>query len=303
MTVKVAYFSGTGCTEHVANTIMKELQARKIPAFSCNLRNPDEHEEDFDLLLICFVVHASNAPEPVMKWAKKLDRVDKKPAVIVSVSGGGEVTPNLACRVPIKRALGRKNYSVLYEKMLVMPSNWIVKTKSVLVAEILKVLPQKISFMVDEILEGKTCNTSPLLGNRILTILGKVEQLGAPIFGKHIKVLNICTRCSICIRQCPVGNISLIDEKISFSNKCILCLNCIYSCPQKALSPGIGKWVVLEDGFSLKELLKIPAPDKEVNLDLEAKGFLWLGVKRYLSNRSDISPPASQHYGNNKAKS
>jgi len=293
MTVKVAYFSGTGCTEHVANTILNELQARNIPVIFCNLRDPDKHEEDFDLLLICFVVHASNAPEPVMKWVKKLDRVNKKPAVIVSVSGGGEVTPNLASRVPLKRALGRKNYSVLYEKMLVMPSNWIVKTKPVLVAEILKVLPLKISFMIDEILEGKKRTTFPLLGNRILTMLGKIEQLGAPIFGKHIKVMDTCTRCAMCIRQCPVGNISFIDEKISFSNKCILCLNCIYSCPQKALSPGIGKGVVLEEGFNFKKLLNTPATDKEVNLDLEAKGYLWLGVKRYLSNRSDISPPAS----------
>ena len=106
-------------------------------------------------LVLCFVVHACNAPAPVMNWVKNLEQANNKPVVIISVSGGGEVTPNLACRIPIKRAFKKKNYDVIYEKMLVMPSNWIVETKQVLSSKILQVLPFKVSYIVNDVINGK----------------------------------------------------------------------------------------------------------------------------------------------------
>lgn len=291
MNIQIVYFSGTGCTEYVANTFSNEFHNRGHRTVCQNINSSKSINEQTDLLVICFVVHAFNAPEPVITWIKDLDRANNIPVIIISVSGGGEVTPNLACRVPIKKALKRKHFKIVYEKMLVMPSNWIIETKQVLCSKLLHVLPYKVSYIVNDILNGNTNITHPLIGNRICTLLGSLEHNSAHTFGKNIQVDSMCNGCSLCVKNCPVSNIELYDQKPIFNNKCILCLNCIYSCPQKALIPKKMKFVTIPNGFCFKDILARPIDSNEINLDKEAKGYIWLGVKRYLSNTTDMLEP------------
>jgi ferredoxin len=140
-----------------------------------------------------------------MNWVKSLPSSDNKPVVIISVSGGGEVTPNLACRLPLKKIFTKKKYNIVYEEMIVMPSNWIVPTKPVLVYKLLEVLPIKISKIVNDVINQKIRLTNPPLGNRILTFLGQLEHVGAHYFGKKIKVLPSCNSCGLCEKGCPVS--------------------------------------------------------------------------------------------------
>lgn len=74
----------------------------------------------------------------------------------------------------------------------------------------------------------------------ILTALAKRIKLTRPEVER-----NLCTRCLICVRSCPVG--ALKEEKGSISvsyRKCIECFCCIEMCPQKAMV--IKKHLVLQ---------------------------------------------------------
>ncbi len=77
------------------------------------------------MLLLLFSVHAFNAPDAVYKWIDGLDTVKHISAAVISVSGAGDVCPNTACRVSSIKRLTKKGYHVLYERMIVMPSNWV----------------------------------------------------------------------------------------------------------------------------------------------------------------------------------
>lgn len=288
MNVQVSYFSGTGCTEYVAQAFSAEFRKRGHGVKCADMAKAPAVDDTTDLLVVCFVVHACNAPEPVMNWVKRLRKTDGKRVVVISVSGGGEVSPNLACRVPVIHALRKKGYRLAYEKMLVMPSNWIVETKPVLCSKLIQVLPGKVAYVVNDVLNGIAHFNYPLLGNRLFTALGKFERIGAHSFGKGIRVDSRCNRCGLCVTGCPVSNIALSGDKPAFGKKCVLCLNCIYSCPQKALRPTIMKFVVIPAGFSLKDMLALPGREEEIDLHKETKGFAWIGVRRYLLNKSDM---------------
>jgi len=294
MTFQVSYFTGTGCTEYVAQTMANEIEARGHIVKCKNIVRDSSIEEGLDFLIVCFVVHACNAPEPVMNWVKQLNKAtSKQRVVIISVSGGGEVSPNLACREPIKRAFQKKKYQLAYEKMIVMPSNWIIETKPILSAQLLKVLPYKAASIINDLENGTKLLNFPLLGNRLFTLLGKLEHIGAHSFAKSLGIDSNCSSCGLCSKNCPASNI-IMNTKPIFGNKCILCLNCIYSCPQKALHPTIMKFIVIKQGFSFKDILKLPREDKEIDIAKEAKGIVWLGVKRYLQNTKDMAEPRNK---------
>jgi len=245
-------------------------------------------ESAYDLLIICFPVYAFNAPQIVLSYVKNSTIVHHIPVALISVSGGGEITPNLACRTSIKKALIRKGYSIQYEKMLVMPSNWVIATKPCLAALLVKILPRKIAYIISELDLGVWTETNPGPVNRILSLLGRMEIVGAKIFGKKIRTNDSCNGCHVCFTNCPVANITMHNDTPVFGMKCILCLKCIYQCPTKSLSPGIGKFVVIKEGFDLKKIQETLSWDEPVDVATEAAGLLWLGVKRYLLNTDDI---------------
>ncbi len=43
-----------------------------------------------------------------------------------------------------------------------------------------------------------------------------------------------CTKCSLCVRICPMGNIKL-EDRISFGKSCISCFACYHRCPENAI--------------------------------------------------------------------
>ncbi len=283
--VKIVYYSGTGCSEKVARCFALILTEEGYDACSHRLMSGSTVEEsECNLLIVIYAVYACNAPEPVYKWIDGLDKTDNIPAVVISVSGGGEVTPNTACRQKCINKLERKGYNVVYDKMLVMPSNFITPTKERLALMLLDILPSKVRSIVEDISNGIIRRSKPKIIDRIFSTMGKIEKYGAIEFGKRIKVANNCNGCGYCIKGCPSDNITLLNGKPKFSNKCHLCLSCIYGCPKNALSPGIGKFIVLKDGFSIKELeKKLPLREKG-NIEELAKGYLWSGVRKYLKD-------------------
>ncbi|HEX2946271.1 MAG TPA: EFR1 family ferrodoxin [Clostridia bacterium] len=284
--VGIVYYSGTGGTKRVAECFQKAFEEAGHEVRMQRLsQNVGIEMEEHELLLLLYAVHACNAPKAIYDWIEKAQNVNNVPAVVVSVSGGGEVSPNTACRVGAINRLVKKGYNVIYETMLVMPSNWIVPTQKVLAKMLLEVLPKKVAAIVDAVDRGVTRRTKPHLIDRVFSRIGEAEKYGAKYFGKSIRVSESCTGCGWCSSNCPAGNIALSLNKPEFGGKCHLCLNCIYGCPNKALSPGTGSFIVIKEGYDLKELENMTTVDENVDVEKLAKGYIWSGVRKYLTDR------------------
>jgi len=286
--MNLVYYSGTGGTERVAKSFQTSLiKSGYTVALRRLVDNPRfTLEKDVPLLLL-YPVHAFNAPEMVYKWIDGLDRVDNVRAFVISVSGGGEIIPNTACRVRLINKLEKKGYNVTYEKMFVMPSNIGVATKEPLAKMLLEVLPEKVEAVMDDIEKGIVIRTRPFLIDRFFSIVGKGEKYGGRVFGKKIKVSDSCNNCGWCADTCPAANIEMKAGKPIFGWKCQLCLGCIYGCPSKALEPGILKKFVIKEGYNLKYLEDMQPIDYDVDVEALAKGYIWSGLRKYLLKKAD----------------
>lgn len=281
--VRIVYYSGTGNTHKVAGCFETCLKDKGITVHTYSVAETGASQTmEEDLLLLVYAVHALNAPEAVEKWIAGLPHSDGKRAAVISASGGGEVCPNTACRRGCIRRLRNKGFAVVYEEMLVMPSNWIVATHEGLAVRLLEILPSKVDKIVTDILSGVNKRKSPLIIDSFLSVLCKLERTGARQFGKRIRCSENCNGCGICSKNCPAGNIEMKEDRPAFGSLCHLCLSCMYGCPKKALRPGIMKFILIKEGYSLKALeQKIPWTEP-VNVEEAAKGFLWSGIRKYL---------------------
>ncbi|OJU11094.1 MAG: hypothetical protein BGN88_14495 [Clostridiales bacterium 43-6] len=284
MKVTIVYFSGTGGTKRVAEALAKALIQKQIQTEVYELiyeQFPQNGDED--LLIVLYAVHALNAPEPVYQWIRGMERVDGISAAVISVSGGGEVMPNTACRTAVIRKLKAKGYCVNYETMLVMPSNFLIQADHNTALRLLQVLPERAERIADDLISGKAVRTSPNIIDRVLSFLGEGEKLVTGLFGRGIKADGGCNGCGLCERNCPTKNISLENKKPVFSKRCVMCLRCIYNCPKNALHAGAGKSIVFKTGYSLDRLereAENTKPTKEL-----PKGVAWAGVKKYLEEQ------------------
>lgn len=291
--VTLAFFSGTGCTKAVVDCFEKQFGERGIDTTLIDIAFDNESSAKVlnatDLLIVFSPVYAFRLADIVEEWIKKLPDSAATPAAIISVSGGGEVSPNTACRLTSKRLLKRKNYHVIYEKMIVMPSNFAVPTQDHLAMDLIRILPSKVKRIITDLLSGRENLTSPKGQDRVFAALGRLEHVGAKLFGASIHATQDCNLCRLCIRNCPKKNITLQDGRMKFGLQCMFCMRCIYDCPQKALSPRIMKFVVIKDGFSLSKLRELASQPQEQENYEPPKNELWNGVIEYLREDRALS--------------
>lgn len=284
--VHIVYFSGTGGTKKAADCFEQSFKGKGISTLKYSVTEKNQTEiNPEDLIVLIFAVHGLNAPKAVYRWIEKLPQIKKCQAVVISVSGGGEVTPNTACRLHSILKLEEKGYTVSYEKMLVMPSNFVAIMSEALSVRLLEILPEKVEFIVNELLMGIKRRKNPLLVDRILSRAGELEKIGAVVFGKFIKNNHNCNGCGWCSKNCPVGNITMVQGHPAFGGDCHMCTTCLYGCPKKALSAGLLNFVIFKEGFNLKQIEEKLPIKKRVKDEELAKGLVWSGVKKYLLSK------------------
>jgi len=241
-----------------------------------------------EALVLLYAVHALDAPDPVYRWIESLGEcsVANIPAMVLSVSGGGEAWPNTTCRQKCIAALESRGFSVEYEDMLIMPCNWIFRIDDRLALHLLKVLPAKTEAVTVSFLSG-TRRRLPFRKPDILQRhLPDMEKKGIRNFPKSITIGESCTACAWCAKSCPVGNIAMRDGRPVFASSCIGCFRCVYGCPSGSLKSG--NIMVIKGGFDLDALEKRSALGKEAGIESTddyrklAKGFLFSALGKYL---------------------
>ncbi|MDW7662716.1 MAG: EFR1 family ferrodoxin [Bacillota bacterium] len=296
----IAYYTGTGSSRLVAQEVRDQLIARGVSVEVHRLTKATKEDlrrkvETCNDLILIYAVHAFNAPNLVYEWLSELveqptSAGQRKKAMIISVSGGGEILSNTACRVTAKRWLIKKGYNVVTEAMAVMPNNWMSPTPLEVSKALIQILPDKVNQWLGAYSQSKPFPFYQVkLVDRMITRLGRLEVKGARRFGKSIKVNEVCNGCGWCESHCPASNIRLVKRysaEVSipeFGKGCDFCLGCIYGCPQKALTPGKFKFAVIQAGYPLaKYQQSSELPLEESELMALLKGPSWNGIRRYL---------------------
>lgn len=289
---RIHWFSGTGGTRWAAELLANGLRGKGeiclMEDMGKALYESDDQPVngerlDIEREIFMYPVHAFDAPSVVYAYLDKLPVCvqNKTACAVLSVSGGGEIWPNTACRTRVVRRLNEKDYRVCYEEMLVLPPNVFIQTETDLNTYLFDALPRKISHIVHDLQEGVSKRSKAPMTTGLLLHLADLEKNYAQKGYAHFAVTDKCKRCGWCSSACPVKNIQVLDGFPKFSDHCQLCLKCIYGCPHRAITaPKLGKLVL--NRYNLKHMKAQSKRLPKKTVSECCKGLVWIGVKRYL---------------------
>ena len=266
-TIRIDYYTGTGGSELIAELLAKKLEIQNINIeinriYRDNIKEVEKLNADYYILI--FPVHSFNAPKPIYEWVDNLVGNGCKTAIL-SVSGGGNVITNSASRHKTVKLLEKSNFSIVYEDMVRMPNNWVKAPKEKEYTRILSKLPNKIDDISQIVISEKRGKKIVYWIDYLISLLGEAEKKETHRFGNGIKVLDSCTGCGLCSRNCCSSNIKMESQaspegeqqlKPKFGNRCDMCLGCIYNCPQKALQATWGSSQIDKNGYDLRLMYK-----------------------------------------------
>lgn len=235
-------FSGTGNTFMCAKFLQESVNALGGVASLSRIENG---REDFsaeaanaDTVVICYPVHAFNAPSNVVRFVKNLQKSDKN--LYFLKTSGEPLKLNDNSSRSLKVRLVKKGYKYFGEYRIVMPYNMLFRHTDEMAAKMWAEAKKRISAAALDIMSLKFSRSKTPVSARILCGLCKIERFGMRLSGKFYKVKkDKCVRCKACLTNCPMRNIKLKNGKLRFGTRCIGCMRCSFNCPENAIKIGL----------------------------------------------------------------
>lgn len=260
------YFSGTGNSANVVRWIAEIVGKKGIETELINIAHSDRKNiqapDSDDLIIFCSPVHGFNYPPVMQSFIRRFPK-GKNPVLLLNTRAGmliGKwITPGLSGVTFYFSALllGLKGYKIRAMYPVDLPSNWI-SVHPGLNDKTIKYLHEKnkerITDFTTRIFDGKRDFRS--MREIVLDLLISPVSLlyffaGRFVFAKTYYASTTCNNCGLCVNQCPVHAIKLVDERPFWTFKCESCMHCMSFCPHKAIETGHGAIIAYMLLFSL----------------------------------------------------
>ena len=248
----IFYFTGTGNARAAAEWIIEGASAKGIESQLINivdyLKLPQANISEKTLIGFCYPTHGFNAPPILLRFLMQFPQSKFQNKVFVLNTRAGMkmsklFTPGLSGLAQILPAiiLRNKAYRIIGYRPIDLPSNWISVhpgLKESVVKSIFARCERITKQFSNKILSGR--NVFRGLYDLPIDLLISPVALAYYFYGRFILsktfiATDSCDQCGLCIRDCPVNAISMLNEKPYWSYNCESCMHCMNYCPQRAI--------------------------------------------------------------------
>lgn len=231
----IYYFSGTGNNLAIANLVAKELGETTVLPIS-DLLQSKVISEEYEWVGFTAPSYFSHVPPFVEECMRDVSYSEKQKVFLIAGCGGNR---GLAIQ-DMRKHVHNSKKEVNLEYMVTLSGSYILSYGAFPMwyqKFFTKQSYRKIHKIALDIKNGR--KRKPL-GNGIFYNAKNEKALQESIakysmIGKQYKVSDKCTSCGACMKICPVGNISMMDGKVTFGDNCNQCMGCIQWCQNHAI--------------------------------------------------------------------
>ena len=236
MNIALLYFSGTGNTQWLAETLQAGLVSADHSAEMFNLEETftfDHHL--YDKFIVAHPVYGAHVPRFVIERVDELIPGNKKLTVITTfgyVNALGFFAEKKALGRDIEAYYNVKMFNNISTPKLKVP---IKDLDSRLASK--EALEKKVQAIAAAIGEGRDriqgIGPQLIVGIRIRKMLDEDIRT----FYRTLSVnAERCIRCDLCVHECPTHSIKNLDGKYVFDGTCTTCTRCYNICPVNAIT-------------------------------------------------------------------
>jgi len=240
MSTEIYYFSGTGNSFYVAQELQKRIpNTELIPIVS--LLNKENIEIDSDTVGLVFPIHLAMAPNPVLKFLKKIDLNSVKYIFAVATRIGSRNRASKDLEIILKKK--GKYLSSFFNLNMASNDPKFKGFKAATDYEIadMEVKVQNKLNYIQNIVENKEIiweeDTESTVQIPAFTILSIFLPYLNKIFKYDFFANTKCKGCGTCEKVCLSNRIKIVDGKPLWQKdvKCFFCYACLNYCPQYAV--------------------------------------------------------------------
>lgn len=274
--VIIYYFSGTGNAKNVAGWIDQIAKKNSIESQIIDiskLKNRQEIKVQENAFIgFCCPTHGFNFPPIMFHFLLRFPKAHHNTCFIVNTRAGMKAgrffLPGLSGMAQYFSAfvLTLKGYKVAGMYPVDLPSNWIsfhpgIKEK--VVQSIYAKRKSQVENFAQALFQGKRFFQglySIIIDLLITPVAFLYYIIGRFVLAKSFYASKDCTRCNLCIKQCPVQAIKLVDERPFWTYKCESCMQCMNICPERAIETSHGYTIGIYyfvSGFLVLKIYKL----------------------------------------------
>lgn len=236
----IFYFSGTGNSQYVAQTIANATNDTIINITKSEMnKNVEYILKEGENLGFVFPIYWWGMPALVEEFVQKMEIKTNSNNYVFGVSTYG-MEPFNGLK-DLKKLLAKKNMNLDATYEVKMVDNYVVgyelagKEKQEMV---LQQAREKVEKIIGNIEAKKKSKVGDVIGTTIKPIVHKAYK--CKDHRKKFYVTEECTVCGNCVKNCPCQAIVMENGKPVWKENCSFCLKCIHSCPKQAVQYGKG---------------------------------------------------------------
>lgn len=255
-TIWIYYFSGTGNALSVANWFKRIAVKEKHDVQIINISTIDYQFSPAPLegATIGFIspTHGFNFPPIMLHFIFRFPRAHQNNVFIINTRGGLKLgkyfIPGLSGLAQFFTALVLlfKGYRIQGMHPIDLPSNWISLhpgLKDKVIESIYDRRKKETEIFANKILDNKKDLRAlrDIIQDLLVSPIGVLYYfLGRFFLAKTFIASGTCDDCGLCIKNCPVHAIKLIDNRPFWTYKCESCMQCMNQCPKQAIETAHG---------------------------------------------------------------
>jgi ferredoxin len=254
--MRIFYFSGTGNAKKVAEWMNKHANEEGVHSELVDISKMDIRKvqpEPGEMIGIISPTHGFNYPPIVINFIFRFPRAKYRNKIfLMNTRAGMKLSklflPGLSGIAILLASLVLllKGYRIVGMRPIDLPSNWISLhpgLKEKVIVSMHEHYHKKAVCFIDQMIHGKR-NYHSLLGLpwdlAISPIAFGYYFIGRFVLAKTFYASHACDNCMLCIKQCPVKAISLVDNRPFWSYRCESCMRCMNNCPKRAIETAHG---------------------------------------------------------------
>jgi ferredoxin len=221
---------------------MERLRASGYDVDEASITDPAPIAPEARLVGFFFPVYAYGLPRVVRRYLEALPKTGGGTQAFLVITAGLEDEAGYSVDEGVK-LLAKKDYSVVYADAIEMPANWTVAVNPPAKQEAIRISEQglaKADAIVDAIVAGRTFRRSFNYPARVSKAryhwdYWSFRYVGVGQLWRNFRTDADCNGCGICQAVCPMGSITMKDDRPVWSKRCEQCMRCVNMCSRKAI--------------------------------------------------------------------